>query len=56
LTTTIPAVHREDHRTRDPFSGHTVVTGGIVTVEDSNWLMSWTAEPPAAVPQTSRRT
>ena len=26
---------------RDPFSGH-VVTGGIVTVEDSNWLMSWT--------------
>ena len=26
---------------RDPFSGH-VVTGGIVTVTDSNWLMSWT--------------
>ena len=26
---------------RDPFTGH-VVTGGIVTVEDSNWLMSWT--------------
>lgn len=26
---------------RDPFTGHTV-TGGIVTVEDSNWLMSWT--------------
>lgn len=26
---------------RDPFSGRTV-TGGIVTVEDSNWLMSWT--------------
>ena len=26
---------------RDPFSGHTV-TGGIVTVQDSNWLMSWT--------------
>ncbi len=26
---------------RDPFSGHTV-TGGIVTVKDSNWLMSWT--------------
>ena len=25
----------------DPFTGH-VVTGGIVTVEDSNWLMSWT--------------
>ncbi|KFI59814.1 oleate hydratase [Bifidobacterium cuniculi] len=26
---------------RSPFGGH-VVTGGIVTVEDSNWLMSWT--------------
>ncbi|MGO2745082.1 oleate hydratase [Microbacterium sp.] len=26
---------------RDPFSGK-VVTGGIVTVMDSNWLMSWT--------------
>ncbi|GAA0178983.1 oleate hydratase [Clostridium sediminicola] len=26
---------------RDPFSGN-VVTGGIVTVKDSNWLMSWT--------------
>ena len=26
---------------RDPFSGHTV-TGGIVTVKDSSWLMSWT--------------
>lgn len=26
---------------RDPFSGR-VVTGGIVTVRDSNWLMSWT--------------
>lgn len=26
---------------RDPFSGK-VVTGGIVTVRDSNWLMSWT--------------
>ena len=26
---------------RDPFSGH-VVTGGIVTCTDSNWLMSWT--------------
>ena len=26
---------------RDPFSGHTV-TGGIVTVKDSNWLLSWT--------------
>lgn len=26
---------------RDPFSGR-VVTGGIVTVRDSNWLLSWT--------------
>ena len=26
---------------RDPFSGH-VVTGGIVTVKDSSWLLSWT--------------
>ena len=26
---------------RDPFSG-TVVTGGIVTVQDSSWLLSWT--------------
>ena len=26
---------------RDPFTGH-VVTGGIVTCRDSNWLMSWT--------------
>lgn len=26
---------------RDPFSGK-VVTGGIVTCKDSNWLMSWT--------------
>ena len=26
---------------RDPFSGRTV-TGGIVTVKDSKWLMSWT--------------
>lgn len=26
---------------RDPFSGK-VVTGGIVTAKDSNWLMSWT--------------
>jgi oleate hydratase len=26
---------------RDPFSGRTV-TGGIVTVTDSNWLLSWT--------------
>ena len=26
---------------RDPLTGH-VVTGGIVTAEDSNWLLSWT--------------
>ncbi len=26
---------------RDPYSGK-VVTGGIVTAQDSNWLMSWT--------------
>lgn len=26
---------------RDPFSGK-VVTGGIVTAKDSNWLLSWT--------------
>lgn len=26
---------------RDPFSG-SVVTGGIVTARDSNWMMSWT--------------
>lgn len=26
---------------RDPFSGRTV-TGGVVSVKDSNWLMSWT--------------
>lgn len=26
---------------RDPFAGK-VVTGGIVTIKDSNWLMSWT--------------
>mgnify|MGYP000164017393 CR=1 FL=1 len=26
---------------RDPFTGK-VVTGGIVTVKDSSWLMSWT--------------
>ncbi|HCC00217.1 MAG TPA: oleate hydratase [Ruminococcaceae bacterium] len=26
---------------RDPFSGG-IVTGGIVTIKDSNWLLSWT--------------
>lgn len=31
---------------RDPFSGK-VVTGGIITVKDSNWLMSYTFNPPA---------
>ena len=30
---------------RDPFSGG-VVTGGIVTVKDSGWLMSWTINRP----------
>lgn len=28
---------------RDPFSGR-IVSGGIVTVKDSNWLMSWLVE------------
>ncbi|APE35971.1 oleate hydratase [Nocardia mangyaensis] len=31
----------EEIAKRDPFSGR-VVTGGIVTVKDSSWLMSWT--------------
>ena len=35
-----PRVHPAD-RKRDPFSGK-VVTGGIVTAEDSSWLLSWT--------------
>ena len=30
-----------DRCKRDPFSGK-VVTGGIVTVKDSSWLLSWT--------------
>nr|WP_283811437.1 oleate hydratase [Bradyrhizobium sp. AC87j1] len=30
---------------RNPFSGR-VVTGGIVTVKDSSWLLSWTANQP----------
>lgn len=34
-----PYIQKITHR--DPFSGR-VVTGGIVTVKDSNWLMSWT--------------
>ncbi|MCC9823995.1 hypothetical protein HK177_05515 [Streptococcus agalactiae] len=32
-------VKRISHR--NPFSGETV-TGGIVTIKDSNWLLSWT--------------
>lgn len=36
----IPAYIRKIAK-RDPFSGK-VVTGGIVTVKDSSWLMSWT--------------
>lgn len=40
LDDTIPA-YIEKITGRSPFGGHTV-TGGIVTVEDSNWLMSWT--------------
>ena len=38
---------------RDPFTGH-VVTGGIVTVKDSSWLMSWTHQPSAAVPRSAQ--
>ncbi|MGG2099335.1 oleate hydratase [Stenotrophomonas sp. NRRL B-14846] len=36
---------------RDPFSGR-VVTGGIVSVRDSRWLMSWTVnrQPPFQEP------
>lgn len=36
----IPAYIRKTCK-RDPFSGR-VVTGGIVTVRDSSWLLSWT--------------
>ena len=36
----IPAYIQKNCK-RDPFSGK-VVTGGIVTVKDSSWLMSWT--------------
>lgn len=36
----IPAYIRKIAK-RDPFSGK-VVTGGIVTVKDSSWLLSWT--------------
>ena len=43
ITTLDPRIPSYIHKIakRDPFSG-TVVTGGIVTVEDSSWLMSWT--------------
>ena len=37
---------------RDPFAGK-VVTGGIVSVKDSSWLMSLDAQPPAAVQETA---
>lgn len=40
LDTRIPEYIRKIAQ-RDPFSGR-VVTGGIVTVKDSSWLMSWT--------------
>lgn len=40
LDARIPKVIEKIAR-RDPFSGK-VVTGGIVTVRDSSWLMSWT--------------
>lgn len=35
------APYIQDICKRDPFSGK-VVTGGIITVKDSNWLLSWT--------------
>ncbi|EXJ95791.1 myosin-crossreactive antigen [Capronia coronata CBS 617.96] len=40
LDTRIPAYIQKICK-RDPFSGK-VVTGGIVTVKDSSWLLSWT--------------
>ncbi len=40
LDNRIPAYIQEICK-RDPFSGK-VVTGGIVTAKDSNWLLSWT--------------
>jgi oleate hydratase len=40
LDARIPAYIRKIAK-RDPFSG-TVVTGGIITVKDSSWLLSWT--------------
>ena len=43
VTTLDPRIPRyiQEICKRDPFSGK-VVTGGIVTVKDSRWLMSWT--------------
>ncbi|MFD6878569.1 MULTISPECIES: oleate hydratase [unclassified Streptomyces] len=43
VTTLDPRIPRliEKISRRDPFSGK-VVTGGIVTVRDSSWLLSWT--------------
>ena len=43
ITTLDPRIPRyiQNICKRDPFSGK-VVTGGIVTVKDSRWLMSWT--------------
>ncbi|GHI85267.1 oleate hydratase [Streptomyces xanthophaeus] len=43
VTTLDPRIPRliEKIARRDPFSGK-VVTGGIVTVRDSSWLLSWT--------------
>ena len=38
---------------RDPFTGH-VVTGGIVTVKDSSWLMQLDHQPPAPVPRPAQ--
>ena len=40
---------------RDPFTGK-VVTGGIVTVKDSNWLHELDHQPSAPVPGRSPRT
>lgn len=43
VTTLDPKIPEYVHKIckRDPFSGK-VVTGGIVTAQDSNWLLSWT--------------
>ena len=39
---------------RDPFTGK-VVTGGIVTVKDSSWLLSWTINRQPQFNAISRR-